>query len=306
MQMDSSGGEFVNGQMTAVYAPADFPDVDQVEARQPNILLNTISNVALYHMSDATDRHQQAKTWKRKVREILQNHQQVILQFFTKPLPNSHPLRVAHILLTKYGKINPALTNDLSKNPPTFFKDAIIDISSKGIDALNEYMTKLMITKAKEPPATMWVSISRHMLDYMRDVGDELIRIDQRLRDQCSHLDSVVERVQQIIDLPRPDLDGFEPMMETYIERQFETHPIHDIYWDYIYSLQKYTALRDILMPQRTSNISEPTCCICMTETIVMAMVPCGHTFCTNCSKRTLVCHVCRQAVTSRLRVFFA
>ena len=81
MQMDSSGGEFVNGQMTAVYAPADFPDVDHVEARQPNILLNTVSNVALYHMSDNTDRHQQTKTWKRKVREILQNHQEVILQF---------------------------------------------------------------------------------------------------------------------------------------------------------------------------------------------------------------------------------
>jgi hypothetical protein len=305
MQLDSEGGEFVNGQMTAVYAPADFPDVDQPDTRPPNTLLQTISNIAVYHISDTTDRHQQSKTWKRKIREILENHQEHILDFFTKPMPNSHPLRAAHILLTKYGKINPALTADLSKNPPVLLKDCIVDVSSKGLVALNEYMEGLIASKAKESPSNKWMSISRHLLDYMRDIGDELIRIDQRLRDQCSHLDSVVEKVQQIIDLPRPDLDGFDSMMETYIEKQFNNHPIHIIYWDYIYTLQKYTALRDILMPQRISNMSEPICCICMTEPIVMAMVPCGHTFCTNCSKRTLVCHVCRQTVTSRLRVFF-
>lgn len=303
--MDSSGGELVTGQVTAVYAPADFPDIDQSDIRNSNSLLSTISNIAVYHISESTDRQQQSRIWKRKIREILQNHQEIILDFFTKPMPNSHPLRSAHTLLTKYGKVNPVLTSNLSKNPPAFLRDAIVDISSNGIMALNDYINTLMITKAKETPINRWSSTSRQLLDYMRDVGDELIRIDQRLRDQCSHLDSVVEKVQQIIELPRPDLDGFEIMMESFIEKQFEKHPIHDIYWDYIYTLQKYTALRDILMPERLSNISEPTCCICMTEAVVMAMVPCGHTFCTNCSKRTIVCHVCRQTVTSRLRIFF-
>ena len=303
MLMATEEGEVVNMQVTAVYAPADFPDIDPV-SRQTSIL-NTVSNMAAYHISDAVDRGQNGRLWKRKVREIIQNHQETILDFFTNPMPDSHPLRAAHILLTKYSKINPTLTNDICKNPPTFLKDAIVDISSNGIASLNAYMDGLMSTRTRDTPINKWTSISRNLLDYMRDVGDELIRIDQKLKNECSHLDSVVEKVQQIIDLPGVELDGFQNMMETYIHKQFEHHPIRNIYWDYIYTLQKYTALRDILIPQRVANISEPTCSICMTEPVVMAMIPCGHTFCTNCSKRTILCHVCRQTVTNRLRVFF-
>ena len=147
--------------------------------------------------------------------------------------------------------------------------------------------------------------MSRHMLDYMRDIGDEIIRLDQKLQSECQRIDSTVDKVNQLVALPNPEIDGFQEMMVTYIEKQFKNNNVETLYWDYIYSLQKYSALREILIPQRMSNQSEPICCICMTEPIVMAMSPCGHTFCTNCSKRTIVCHVCRQPVVTRLRVFF-
>ena len=94
-------------------------------------------------------------------------------------------------------------------------------------------------------------------------------------------------------------------MMELYIEKQFMNHPIESLYWDYINTLHKYSLLRDMLIPQRIANQIEPLCCICMNDPIITAMVPCGHTFCGNCSKRSTVCHVCRQIITSRLRVFF-
>jgi hypothetical protein len=143
------------------------------------------------------------------------------------------------------------------------------------------------------------------MLDYMRDVGDELIRLDQKLRNECSLLDSVTDKIDQLIGLPNPDIPGFQEMMESYIHKQFKNHPIEALYWDYIFTLQKYSILRDILIPQRMANQVDPLCCICMTEPVIMALIPCGHTFCTNCSKRTLVCHVCRQIVSGKLRVFF-
>jgi hypothetical protein len=292
-------------QMTVVYASADSPDLQEIDTRRQVTIANTVSNIALYHISDTIDKQQQSKTWRRKVREIIQNHQEQILQFFTKPMPNQHPLHTARVLLTKYGKVYPSLHFDTSRTTPTFLKDYILDISSNGLDSLNEYIDHLTVSRIKETPVTRWVNVTRHLLDYMRDVGDELIRIDSKLKDECLHLDSVIEKVTSIVNLPNPDIDGFETMMEEYIDKQFVKHPIHAVYWDYVYTLQKYSALRDILIPQRLINISEPICCICMTEAIVMAMVPCGHTFCTNCSRRTIVCHVCRQAVTSRLRIFF-
>ena len=282
----------------SVYAPADFPDANGLTQSG---IMNTISRVTLYHISETSDKLQQSKQWKRKVREILQNHQERVLQFFTNPVTNEHPLKVAQLLLAKYGKANKV---EVNKNTQ-FLKDFIKEAEPKGSDQLNEYLETLSGNRSKDTPIHRWMSMSRHMLDYMRDVGDELLRIDQKLQSECQQIDSVIDKVTQLIGLPDPEIDGFQDMMEAYIEKQFKKHPIEDIYWEYIYTLQKYSILRDILIPQRLSNQSEPVCCICMTEPIIMAMIPCGHTFCTNCSKRSIVCHVCRQQVTNRVRIFF-
>ena len=285
-----------------VYASPDFPDAEPLDNKPIVGVTRAVSNLILFHVSDAVDKQNQHRTWKRKVREILQNHQERILELFTKPLPNEHPLKSAHILLTKYGK----LTNyDTSRAVPQFFKDYIKEAPQKGIEQLNKYLTDLSDSRVTDNPVSRWVTMSRHMLDYLRDIGDELIRLDQRLQMECQRVDSVVEKVGQLIALPNPELEGFQEMMDKYIEKQFETNNLQTLYWDFIFTLQKYSALREILIPQRLANQSEPLCCICMTEPIVIAMGPCGHTFCTNCSKRSVVCHICRQQITTRLRIFF-
>jgi hypothetical protein len=293
------GGAIQGG---VVYASADFPEVDFIDNRPPLNISTSVSNVILYHVSDAVEKQNQHRTWKRKVREILQNHQEKILQFFSKPLTENHPLKVSHILLTKYGKL---ASYDTSRAIPQFFKDFIVESPQTGCDQLNTYISELSETHKSDTPIHRWLNMSRHMLDYLRDTGDELIRLDQRLQSECQKLDSVVEKVSQLVALPNPELDGFQEIMEKYIEKQFEKSDLQSVYWDYIFTLQKYSILRDILIPQRITNQSDPLCCICMTEPIVMAMSPCGHTFCTNCSKRTVVCHICRQQVVTRLRVFF-
>lgn len=284
------------------YAPADFQEV--LTDRPLTSISTVVTNVSLYHTSEGADRIQQSKLWRRKVRDILQNHQERIIQFFTKPLPTDHPMKAAHTLLSKYGK-NVSTHFDNSRGPPMFFKEFIIDTSGNGFQSLNTYIADLEKARAADVPAIRWSNMTRHMLDYMRDVGDELLRIDQKLQSECNLLDLIVDKVIQLVSLENPGVDGFERVMEEYIDKQFEKHPIEALYWDYIDSVQKYSALRDILMPQRTSNVTEPVCCICMTEVAMVVFTPCGHTFCTNCSKRTNICHVCRQLVGTRVRIFF-
>ena len=292
------------GLYSSQYAPAgEFPDV---EHSGPLYNVTTaVNNVSIYHISDATERLHQAKAWRKKIRDILQNHQERILQFFTKPLPTDHPLKVAHILLTRYGKTLSA-NFDLAKNPPQLFKDFLVDVSGQGFQNLNAYLLDLEKARAADSPLTRWTNMTRHMLDYMRDVGDELLRIDQRLQSECALLDSVVDNITQLVGIGNPGVDGFEDMMESYIAKQFEKHPIDVLYWDYIHTIQKYSGLREILMPQRISSQTEPVCCICMVETAIMTFVPCGHIFCMNCSKKAAMCHVCRQPVTSKMRLFFS
>jgi hypothetical protein len=294
------GGAIQGG---TVYASADFPDVDiNGDIKPNNSVLSAVSNVVLFHVSEAVDKQQQAKQWRKKIREMLHYHQEKILQFFTKPLPPDHALKIAHTLLSKYGKQIPY---DPLRSTPQFFKDYIMEAPQEGANMLNTYLSELEHSRSSDTSIQKWQYMSRHMLDYMRDTGDELIRLDHRLQAECQYIDSVVDKVTQLVALPNPEIPGFQEMMDAYIEKQFELHPIDKIYWDYIFTLQKYSTLRDILLPQRAINQPEPLCCICMTEPIIMAMNPCGHTFCMNCSKKTMVCHFCRRGVTSRLRIYF-
>jgi hypothetical protein len=293
------GGAIQGG---TVYASPDFPDAEPLDIRSTIGITSAVSNVILYHVSDAVEKQTQHRTWKRKVREILQGHQEKILEFFIKPVPDNHPLKSAHILLTKYGKLS---NYDISRQVPQFFKDFITEVPQAGITQLNKYITELSEARSSDTPVQKWINMSRHMLDYLKDTGDELIRLDQRLQIECQRVDSVVEKVNQLVALPNPNLEGFQEMMDKYVEKQFETNMLEHLYWNYIFTLQKYTSLREILIPQRVANQHEPLCCVCMAEPIVIAMGPCGHTFCTNCSKRTVVCHICRQPVTTRLRIYF-
>jgi len=290
-----------NDQLGSNFAPADFQDAASPD-RPAYTITNSVNNVILYHVSDIGDKSQQTRQWRKKVRDIIQNHQENIIQFFTKPLPSSHPLKVAHTILMKYGK---STMVNIDRAAPQYFKDFIKDPSGNGFLALNEYISELEVARASESPLTRWSSMTRHMLDYMRDVGDEVLRIDQRLQTECTLLDTVVEKVGHLISLENPGVEGFEEIMEAYVQKQFEKHPIEKLYWDYIYTIQKYSGLRDILIPQRTATTTDPVCNICMTEVAIMAFAPCGHIFCTNCAKRTSICHVCRQGIVSRIRVYF-
>jgi len=287
-----------------VYASADFPDAEPLDSKPSVSISRAVTNVVLFHVSDAVERQTQHRTWKKKVREIMQNHQEKILTFFTKPLSDDHPLKSAHTLLTKYGKIS---TQDLTRQGvPQFFKEYIVEAPQTGIKQLNEYLTTLFESRSSDTPVNKWVNVSKHMLDYLRDIGDELIRLDHRLQMECQRVDSIIEKVSQLIALPNPEIEGFQEMMDKYIEKQFETNQLETLYWDFIFTLQKYSALRDILIPQRIANQAEPLCCVCMTDIVSVASTPCGHTFCFNCSKRSIICHICRQHILTRVKIYFS
>jgi hypothetical protein len=140
----------------------------------------------------------------------------------------------------------------------------------------------------------------------MKIIGDELINLDQDLQKMCRTLDTAAEKLIQVSSLDSLEVEGFNEMIEKYIERLFEKHPIEKLYWEYMSTVQKYSAIREILTSHRIMNSPEPLCCVCMSEVVIMAFIPCGHTFCTNCSKKTLTCHVCRQHIQTRVKLYFS
>jgi hypothetical protein len=145
------GGAIQGG---VVYASPDFPDVEPLDIRNQNAVSTVVSNVILFHVSDAVEKQNQHKIWKRKIREILQNHQEKILQFFIKPISEDHPLRHAHILMTKYGKY---IHNEASRQTPQFFKDYITECPQTGSDQLNQYLFELSEMRSSDTQVQKWM-----------------------------------------------------------------------------------------------------------------------------------------------------
>jgi hypothetical protein len=290
------------------FASADFPDADG--AAPTNSLSSTVTSVSLYHLNDINEKNQQAKAWRKKVRDIIQSHQELIIDFLMqKPLPEHHVVKFANHILTKYGKVLTPGSNpsgfDTSKASLVYLKDFIVDNKTSGIEDLNTYIKTLEEYKASDTPLQRWTYVVKSLIDYMRITGDELVGLDQRLQRECRLLDAAAEKLIQVSSLDSLEIEGFHEMVQTYIIRLFDKHPIEKLYWDYMSTVQKYSAIRDVLTSQRVMNSAEPLCCICMAEIVVMAFVPCGHTFCTNCSKKTMNCHVCRQHVQNRVKLYF-
>ena len=291
------------------FASADFPDADG--AAPMNSLSSSVTSVSLYHLNDINEKNQQAKVWRKKVRDIIQNHQELIIDFLMqKPLPEAHVVKFASHILMKYGKVLTPGTNpsgfDTSKASLIYLKDYIVDNKVNGLEELNTYIKSLEEFKASDTPLQRWTYVIKSLIDYMKVTGDELVNLDQRLQRECRHLDSAAEKLIQVSTLDTLEVEGFHEMVQTYITKLFEKHPIEKLYWDYMSTVQKYSAIRDVLTSQRVMNSAEPLCCICMTEVVVMAFVPCGHTFCSNCSKKTMTCHVCRQHVQNRVKLYFS
>lgn len=119
---------------------------------------------------------------------------------------------------------------------------------------------------------------------------------------------------QQLESLPMIDLSGAETAeLQTailrYIRGVYREHSIEDTYRAFIRCYAEWHALRGLVLGGHVARAEAnggPLCSICTTEKITSALVPCGHTFCNNCSQRQQhICYVCRTAVRERMRVYF-
>ena len=102
--------------------------------------------------------------------------------------------------------------------------------------------------------------------------------------------------------------DSLMQSMEKYIETTFNENNIEEDYNAVIEEYRKFIELRDVIKTIRTVDVSEkePLCSICFDDTIQFAFVPCGHTFCNNCTKKqVLSCSICRGMVREIVKLYF-
>jgi hypothetical protein len=266
--------------------------LDTYETIEASAIQNSLINASMFHVNEFTTN---LDKWKKEIYMQLNDQQKTVFSFLEITDSKEPAVSRASSFVEKFGNTRPIQMQDTNY---------IKTLSGRGIDELNAYIRKLDAEYSEEMILERWKKIKESLLTYMKSLGQELIQIDFALQTDCKQLDSFITKAKELIEFGNPGVEGYDTMIQTVIAKQFETKNIEASYWNFIYTLQKYTILRDLLFVDGIKK-EGPTCCVCMEEPSTTVFVPCGHTFCSSCSKKKIMCHVCRSPIQNTLRIYF-
>jgi hypothetical protein len=140
-----------------------------------------------------------------------------------------------------------------------------------------------------------------------------LFESDDQLCKSISKFTKLTEQIDNLLalDINDASLDVYESFNK-YMSVFFKDQKIKERFDAFIIARKKFVVYRDIVLTcqRAVKRTDEPTecspCVICMENPVKTAFVPCGHTFCLQCSNKNLTtCYICRTKITSRLKLYF-
>ena len=147
------------------------------------------------------------------------------------------------------------------------------------------------------------------LIELYKETSERLMDAENQLKMRVEKMDKIQKRVSIVMELQTneatPELVS---SLEKYLEVTFRSMEIESFYKSVIYYYQKQMALRESIHLFKTTNVvNEPLCPICLTDSVSTAISPCGHTFCSTCSKKMpMECGVCRGRIRDRLKLYFS
>lgn len=140
----------------------------------------------------------------------------------------------------------------------------------------------------------------------------KLFDCEDSLNAKLATIKGIQEQLEsfKIVDLSGPEAAELQSAIINYIRGIYRTHAIEESYKEFISCYAEWQALRNIVLGKQVADMEargSPLCSICTTEKISAVLIPCGHTFCNNCTQRQKsMCYVCRCPVKERMRIYFA
>ena len=291
---------------TAPFGPADFPDANEVSLSQYSFSEETsysiaIDNAITKHFNEIKEKQDQSITvqnsWKKRIREFLVTKSSKLLEFLSCKLKNHPVLSSTENFFQKFSKTNIKYNQSL--------RDIILDVSSNNIseemDALcisNEYLT-----------LPRYIEQTKFIMEKYKLVSEKILDQENLLKIKLSSLDSLQNKITGIQTISHNEY--YEELMnstEKYIGKIFEENNIEKDYNEIIENYRKFLYLREIIKTIRLPELTEkePLCSICFSEQIQYALVPCGHTYCSNCTKKQFTsCSICRSSISDRVKIYF-
>jgi len=237
---------------------------------------------------------------KKKLKDLIVKQNNETMAFLSGAVPSM--MGRAEALFARYGHEIPCL----QARVPVLVSELHLDSSLEPI--LTEY-NEMMSRIQEQRPLDTYVSQLRWWAGQYKTVGEEVLRLETTLFQKIEMLDKLQARLPLLTQLEDnealPDvLDSFA----VYAEKIYQSSQLEENYKELVTAYKKWNVCRQLMMIPMTlkPQTSEPACSICVTEPITSVMVPCGHTFCTVCSRRqNTTCFICRGTIRERVKLFF-
>lgn len=313
---ENLGASLVNysPQLGGSYAPADFADAE--ETRPLEVLLDptgqgssapytmVVYNSLARHTQEIRDKSTlpplTANSWRKRIRDFLQQKNEDLLGFLRKPLAQHPTLSQAEGYLRRFGR------PDFHATMPAL-RDISLDVSGTSLIAALEQ--ELQQAKGCGLTFPLLADQIKWIYDNYKQAGEEILTQDAILKQRLDVLNKSQQVLISVLELPTNDATlQLTQSVESFLAKVYEKNNIEEPYTALIKAFRRFAALREIVQFLRHTETmdKEPLCSICLSEPVAFALSPCGHTFCQTCSKRQMtLCYVCRGQIRERIKIFF-
>ena len=312
--MSSPGNNMVQGTGSGDYAPAAWEESDNIpeislDNSIPGKFKTSLTNILSKHSAEiktASDDIVQPITSisKKKLKDLVLKHNNEIFSFLSRPDKTPHMLGIAETIFRRYGHEVPSIKGN---NINTVLRDFNLDASMDTV--VNEFDESLRRVSSGNSGLEDFMKQMRWMFNQYKNIGEEILRQETVLHQKLDTLDKLNNRMPIITSLTSNEaLPELIESFSKYAESIYKTCKIEDSYKDLVELYKKWNVCRQIISLQHIvkNEVHEPQCAICLSEPISFVIVPCGHTFCSGCSKKQNTnCYICRGIIRERVKLYF-
>lgn len=270
-----------------------------------------VSNILSKHCSEvknASDEIVQSSVSvsKKKLKELVHKHNNEVFAFLARPDKTPHVLGIAESIFRKYNHEVPSIKGC---HPNTVLRDLNLDASMNEVVCEFDDGLQKQCQEGEAPGLQPFMRQLRWMFHQYKNIGEEVLRQETNLYQKLEHLDKLQQRMPLLTSLAANEaLPSLLESYGNYAESVYKSMTIEEDYKQLIELYKKWNICRQIISLQHTmrQDTTEPQCAICLMEPVSFVIVPCGHTFCSNCSKKqNTTCYICRGTIRERVKLYF-
>lgn len=266
---------------------------------------NAVRNIIVSHMNYAADitpdERNTIRTIRKKIRDSVNKHSEDLLSFMVKPLED---LDVS----LKIKQISNKLSSpNFNPSASWITKDTISFVDNERMNSTIMHdigcSTEILTSQIKNLHNAYHSTVTK-MFELHESIDKKLTMVDTVL--------SCLKTLPNISE-SNPASISLYSSIQTYVHHEMESNNIEHDYKHYIHSYAMFQKYRSLLQLASSSyvGITETMrppgalCNICMNDNISFALIPCGHTFCNNCTQKTrYTCFICRSNVQQKMKIY--